>query len=248
MVIPQDAEVSKVAVLIVDQGVKHQHTADLLGKLRPQLVVVGKAGGNAPGSDNAPDGDIGCVDVGKQGTLRGGNAFPVLQVIMHGVQAHGSRNLRSIILAVRLPARIGRAGRAALVEINPIVLYIAPRLGQHTACGQLRGCGKRLPAPACAGIGHQRQYLGKAIFVKIVLGELPLKSLRHHPIAVVERQPLAHVDDSLGVVMAEAKGFQNLVHKGAVFGDNPPLQPMNDALAGALHIQRQQMGLLLVGV
>src|SRR5699024_618227 len=122
VVIPQDAEVSKVAVLIVDQGVKHQHTADLLGKLRPQLVVVGKAGGNAPGSDNAPDGDIGRVDVGKQGALRSGNAFPVLQVIMHGVQAHGFRNLRSIILAVRLPARIGRAGRAALVEINPIVL------------------------------------------------------------------------------------------------------------------------------
>ena len=167
---------------------------------------------------------------------------------MHGVQTHGFRNLRSIILAVRFPARIGRAGRAALIEINPIVVHIAPRLGQHTACGQLRGRGKCLPAPACAGIGHQRQYLGKAVFVKIVLGEFPFKSFRHHPIAVVQRQPLAHVDDSLRVVMAEAKGFQNLVHKGAVFRDNPPLQPMDDALAGALHIQRQQMGLLLVGV
>ena len=111
---------------------------------------------------------------------------------MHGVQTHGFRNLRSIILAVRLPARIGRAG-----------------------------------------IGHQRQYLGKAILVKIILGEFPLKSFRHHPIAVVQRQPLAYVDDSLGVVMAEAKGFQNLVHKGAVFGDNPPLQLFAVAAPGA---------------
>ena len=34
-------------VAAVNQSVKHQHTADLLGKLRPQLVIVGKAGGNA---------------------------------------------------------------------------------------------------------------------------------------------------------------------------------------------------------
>ena len=82
------------------------------------------------------------------------------------------------------------------------MLHVAPCLGEDTACDQFRG-----------------------------LREIPLKSFRHHPIAVVQRQPLAHVDDSLRVVMAEAKGFQNLVHKGAVFRDNPPLQPMDDALA-----------------
>ena len=95
------AEISKVAVLVVNQGIKHQHTADLPGKLRPQLVIVGKAGGNA---------------------------FPVLQVIIHGVQAHGFHNLRSIILTVRLLAHIGRTRRVALVTINPIILHSAPRL------------------------------------------------------------------------------------------------------------------------
>ena len=52
-------------------------------------------------------------------------------------------------------------------------------------------------------------------------------------------QPLANVNDPLGIVMAEAQGFQNLIHKGAVFGNHPPLQPVNNALAGALHIQGQ---------
>ena len=73
------------------------------------------------------------------------------------------------------------------LDVNPIMLHIAPRLRQHTACGQLRGCGKGLSAPACAGISHQRQYFGKAIFVKIILGKFSLKSFRHHPIAVVKR-------------------------------------------------------------
>ena len=127
-------------------------------------------------------------------------------------------------------------------------MRIAPRLRQHTACGQFWGSGKCLSASTCAGISHQRQYLGKAIFVKIVLGEFPLKSFCYHSITVAERQPLAHIDNSLGIIVAEAKGFQNLVHKGAVFGDNPSLQPMNDTIAGVLHIQRQQMYLILVGV
>ena len=59
VVIPQDAEVSKVAVLVVNQGIKHQHAADFPRKLQPQLVIVGKASGNAPTSGNVPDGDIG---------------------------------------------------------------------------------------------------------------------------------------------------------------------------------------------
>ena len=165
VVIPQDAEVAKVPILVVDQRVKYQHTAKLLGKLCSQLVIPGKASGNSPGSDNAPDRDIGRVDIGKQLALRGRNAFPVLQIIMHSVQPHGFRNLRSVILTVRLPARIGRAGGAALVEIDSILLHIAPRLGEHTACGKLRGSGKCLPATARTGIGHQRKYLRKAIFV-----------------------------------------------------------------------------------
>ena len=89
VVIPQDAKVSKVAVLLLDQSVKNQHTADLLRKQRARLGIVSKAGGNAPGSDNAPDGDIGRIDVGKQGACRAGNAFTALQVRMHGVQEHG---------------------------------------------------------------------------------------------------------------------------------------------------------------
>src|SRR5699024_1611522 len=114
-----------------------------------------------PGPDNAPDGDIGRVDVGKQGTLRGGNAFPILQVIMHGVQTHGFRNLRSIILAVRLPARIGRAGRTALVESYPIVLHISPRLGQHTPCGQLRRDSRTVSPVAMSGERNGCQPLWK---------------------------------------------------------------------------------------
>ena len=77
-VIPQDAEVAEMPVLIVNQRVKHQHTAKLLGKLCPQLVIVVKTGGNTSRAHNAPDGDICRVDVGKQPALRGRNAFPVL--------------------------------------------------------------------------------------------------------------------------------------------------------------------------
>ena len=82
------------------------------------------------------------------------------------------------------------------------MLHVAPCLGDDTACDQFRG-----------------------------LREIPLKSFRHHPIAAIQRQPLAHVDDSLGTVAAQAQGFQNFTHKGAVFGNDPPFQPMDDALA-----------------
>ena len=40
MVVPENAKVSEVTVLIVDQGVKHQHTAELFSEICSHAVIV----------------------------------------------------------------------------------------------------------------------------------------------------------------------------------------------------------------
>jgi len=39
---------------------------------------------------------------------------------------------------------------------------------------------------AWAGIGHQRQYFRKAIFIQVICSKCPFKALRDNPIAVIQ--------------------------------------------------------------
>lgn len=93
VVVPQDTEISKVPIFVVDERVEYQHTAKLFGKRRSQFIVIGKTSCDSSGAHNAPDGNIGRIDIGKQGAFRSGNALPVFQIIMYGVQPHDFRDL-----------------------------------------------------------------------------------------------------------------------------------------------------------
>ena len=89
-------------------------------------------------------------------------------------------------------------------------------------------------APAHAGVGHQRQNFRKAVLIEVIRFKRPLKALRDDPIAVVQRQALANVNDPLGVVAAQIQSFEYLIYKGAVFGNDPSAEPADDPLAGPL--------------
>ena len=138
VVVPQQPKVSEVPILVVDQGIEHQHTAKLLIEIVAQVFVVVKASFQRGLPDNPPDGDKRRVYIRKELALGGEDPFPVFKVISDAGNAHRFRHLAGVILAVRFVAGVGCALRAALVEIDAVVLHESPRLPQHTVCGQLR--------------------------------------------------------------------------------------------------------------
>lgn len=86
----------------------------------------------------------------------------------------------------------------------------------------------------CANVGHQRQNFREAVLIKIIRFKRPLKALWNDPIAIVQRQALADVDDPFGIVVAQIQGFEYLIHKGVIFGNDPSAEPMDAPLAGLL--------------
>ena len=236
VVVPQQAEVAEVSVLVVDQGVKHQHAAKLFPKLIAQGIIVVKAGLDAACPYNAANGDKRRVDAGKQPAFGSGNALPIFQVIMHGVQPHNSGDLRGIGFTIWFPPGIGSAACSALVKKDAVALDQPPCFGKHTAGSQLGGGSKRLMAPAHAGVGHQRQYFRKAVLIEVIFLKCPIKALWDNPIAVVQRKALANVDNAFRIVMAQIQCFEYLIHKGAVFRNDPFTEPADDPLAGLFQV------------
>src|SRR5699024_5677192 len=93
VVVPQEAEIAEVPVLVVDQRIEHQHTAKLLGERLSQFIVIVKAGGDSAAFDQPPNGDVRGVYIGEQRAFGRGDSLPVFQIIMHGVQMHDFCNL-----------------------------------------------------------------------------------------------------------------------------------------------------------
>ena len=118
------------------------------------------------------------------------------------MNAHGGGDLRGVKLRVWFVAGIGRALRAALIEINAIPLDKAPCFAKHTLCRQLWGCGKGFTALADAGVGYKGEHAEKTVFIEAVFLKCPREAQRHDPIAVIERQAFANVDNAFGVVNA----------------------------------------------
>lgn len=245
-IIPQNAEVAEVPILVVNHRVEHQHTFQLLGSLFADALIEIQTGLNAAAFHDPPDGDIGGVNIGEELALGGQNVLPVLQIVMDGVQPHALGDLTGVEFAVRLAAGVGRAFGAAFVKIDPVALNKAPRFPEHALRGQLRRSGEGLMALPHAGIGHQRQNAGKAVLVEIVFFECSLKAQRNDPIAVVQRQPFADVDDTFGVVDAQPQRFQNLVHESAILGDHALFQPLHHANVRKFEVERKYFLAILV--
>ena len=155
VIVPQQAEVAEVSVLVVNQGIENQHTAKLLVELVAQGLVIIKAGFQRRLAENTPDRDERGINIRKQPALGSKNTFPVFQVVLYAADAHFICDLTGIILAVRLVSGVRSALCAALIQIDAIILYKAPSLPQHTVGSQLRRGGECLPTAAHAGISHQ---------------------------------------------------------------------------------------------
>ena len=203
MIVPQQAEVAEVSVLIVNQGIENQHTAKLLVELVAQGLVIIKAGFQRRLAENTPDRDERGINIRKQPALGSKDPFPVFQVVLYAADAHLVCDLTGIILAVRLVSGVRSTLRAALIQIDAVILHKPPSLPQHTVGSQLRRGGERLPAAAHAGISHQRQRFGEAVFVEVVIGILAVTVGGDDPIAVVEGQPHTDIHDALRVVYAK---------------------------------------------
>ena len=142
------------------------------------------------------------------------------------MESHDLGNLAGIELAVGFIPGIGRAGSAAFVQVDAVSLNKPPALWQHPVGGQLRRGGEGGVALANSCIGHQGQNLREAVFIQIILRKGSRKIMGYDPKAVVQREALTYIDDSFGVINAQAEGLENLGNIGAVFGNHPPPQPL----------------------
>lgn len=201
-IIPQDTEVPEMPILVVNHGVEHQHTSDFLCGLLADFLIIVQTSLNAVCFYQMADRDIRRINIREQLAFGRENIFPALQIVVDGMKPHTLRDLAGVIFAVRLASGIGHALRAALIEINAIPLDKAPCFAKHTLCRQLWGCGKGFTALADAGVGYKGEHAEKTVFIEAVFLKCPREAQRHDPIAVIERQAFANVDNAFGVVNA----------------------------------------------
>ena len=247
MVISQNTEVTKVSILVVDHSVEHQHALNLFVGLRSQFLIVVQAGFQPTLPHNTANGNIRCVNIGEQFAAGCQNTLPILQLVGHRVQAHGLGHLTGVKLTVWLVSGVCRAEGTPFVQVDPLALYETPCLGQHPVGRQFRRGGKGGVTLSDASVSHQGEDLGEAILVQIILCEGSREASGHHPVAVIEGQPLAHVDDPFGIIDAQTEGFQNFRYIGSILGDDPLLEPFQHTGIGQLHVQGQELPVFLIG-
>ena len=117
-----------MSVLVVNQGVENQHTAKLLVELVAQGLVIIKAGFQRRLAENTPDRDERGINICEQPALGSKNTFPVFQIVLYAADAHFVCDLTGIILAVRLVSGVRSALRAALIQIDAVILHEPPSL------------------------------------------------------------------------------------------------------------------------
>ena len=165
VVVPQDSEVVKVPVLVVNHRIEHQYTFDFLIGFRSQIFIILQACFQSALPDNTANGNVRCVDVCEQLTAEGEDALPVLQFVAHRMQAHGLGDLAGLKLAVGFVSRVGRVEGAAFVQVDAVPLDKPPSFGQHPVGGQLRRGGEGGVALTDSRIGHRGQNFREPIFI-----------------------------------------------------------------------------------
>ena len=106
---------------------------------------------------------------------------------MDRVNAHGGGDLRGVKLRVWLVACVGRALRAALIEIH-LTADAPPAFAEHSVGGKLRaGEQGSADAAAIAGKGKLCQNIAEWVVVEIYLAERSGVTVLDDPIAIVKR-------------------------------------------------------------
>ena len=245
-VVDHKAEIAVVPVCVADHSVKDQHIADSLLERFAEFFIIGGNRIETASLHQIADGHIGMVDVGKQ--LAGGAepTFPLRQTVWNRVNPHGGGDLRGVVFAIWLCARVVAAVCAALVQ-RDLAADSAPALGQHTVCRKFRaGSQRRAVAASVAGEGDEGQHLAETVFKEIVLFKSAFKAFFDDPIAVIHGKPFAERENPHRAVGVQSAFCQKPVDVGAVAGDGAAAHPTTDPLRRQLHIQRQKMPLIFV--
>ena len=102
------------------------------------------------------------------------------------MNAHGDGDLRGIKLRVWFVAGIGRALRAALIEIH-LTADAPPAFAEHSVGGKLRA-GEQGSADAAAITGKSKlcQNIAEWVVVEIYLAERSGVTVLNDPIAIVK--------------------------------------------------------------
>lgn len=75
--------------------------------------------------------------------------------------------------------------------------------------------------------GSLTPYFREAVLLKVVRFKRPLRALWNDPIAIIQRQALANVNDPFGIVVAQIQGFEYLIHKGRFAQGSLPSTPIS---------------------
>ena len=156
-VVDQEAEVAKVPVGIVDDGIEHDHIPQSLEVFQAQFLIKRLHRRKAAVGHKAAHGHEGDIPAGEQLAGRAKLALPLGQAVVNSVDAHGLGHLGGIVFRVGFEASVGRAESAALVQLH-LAVDPAPTLGQHAVGGQFRGGNQRgTNAAAVSGKRDQAQ-------------------------------------------------------------------------------------------
>lgn len=74
--------------------------------------------------------------------------------------------------------------------------------GRDMLCGVLTDMGAGDISTVTSGVGYKGEHAEKTVFIEAVFLKCPREAQRHDPIAVIERQAFANVDNAFGVVNA----------------------------------------------
>ena len=115
-VVDHKAEIAVVPVCVADHSVKHQHIAESLLERFAEFFIIGGNRIETASLHQIADGHIGVVDVGEQ--LAGGAepTFPLRQTVWNRVNPHDGGDLRGVVFAIRLCARVVAAVCPAFVQ------------------------------------------------------------------------------------------------------------------------------------
>ena len=112
------------------------------------------------------------------------------------MNAHGGGDLRGVKLRVWFIAGIGRALRAALIEIH-LTADAPPAFTKHSIGGKLRA-GEQGSADTAAitGKGKLGQNIAEWVVVEIYLVERSGITVLDDPLAIVKRQTFTNTDNT----------------------------------------------------
>ena len=241
-VVDEQADVAEMPVLVSDQGVEHEDSAQVRQKrgreaAKEVLELVERPRGREPGERD------------ERGPLRreerAGRAEAPLEpgeAVGDVRDAERGGDLRRVELALRFPARVRRTLAAALEEKD--LAPDAPPAFRQCAVRRVfrRAAHRRADIGAVARERKPRQHAGEGVLVEVHVGPAAGEAVLGDPVRVLQGKAAAHGEDAARVAFVETLLREEVADIGAVRGNRPAAQPAPERLVRGrvAHFQRQK--------